>query len=403
MENFEIITNKVKSEGLYPSFLTIESGVNEPVCKIGGKEYLLFCANNYLGMTQNKDVKKAAIESVKKYGVGPGGSRVISGNVDVIEKLERSIADLTGTDDCITFPTGYMANVAIFMAVMDPVFGSIFGDDALNNRGGVIFSDEHNHGSIIDGCRLSTAKKVIFKHNDLDDLQKKITLNDLPNKLIVTEGVFSLEGEITPIPKFVELAKKTNSMLMVDDAHGVGIVGEHGGGVGEYFGCSKDIDIYMGCMDKAFGGTGGFLCGKKTLIDFLRISTRSSLLSSSITTEMAGAMLKAVELIKGGEGLRKKVFESSQYLRDSLIKNGFKVLGSDNIPSVPLFVGTDSVGVQFEKRLFDRGVYLPVVRWPAVPYGTSRFRIIVMAQHSKKQLDQLIENCIQIGKELEII
>ncbi len=403
MDTFEIITNKVKSEGLQPDFHVLQSGVNEPECTIEGKKYILFCANNYLGLTQNPKVKKAAIESVKKYGMGPGGSRVISGNVDIIVELEQKLSELTQTEDSITFPTGYMANIAVFSAVMDPVFGSIFGDDAINNQGGVIFSDEDNHGSIIDGCRLSSAKKVVFKHNNIDDLNKKIKLNDLPNKLIVTEGVFSLEGEINNIPKYIEVAKSNGAKLMVDDAHGVGILGKQGGGVGDHFDCSEDIDIYMACMDKALGGTGGFLAGKKALIDFLRISTRSSLLSSAITTSMAGAMIKSIELISNGSKLREQLFEKSDYLRRALKENGFTILGDDNIPSVPLLVGNDAIGVRFEKALFEEGIYLPVVRWPAVPYGTSRFRIIVMAQHEKKHLDKLVDACTRVGKTLSII
>ncbi|HEY1074126.1 MAG TPA: pyridoxal phosphate-dependent aminotransferase family protein, partial [Patescibacteria group bacterium] len=226
----ELFVDQFSQMGLYPDFHTIEGGVNEPVCKVNGEDYLMFCSNNYLGMTQHPAVKEAAKQAIDKYGVGPGGSRVISGNIDIIEDLEKAIAELTGTEDCLTFPTGYMANAAVFRAVMDPLFNNM----PVLAENSVIFSDEYNHGSIVDGCRLSKAKKVVFKHDDLADLEQKIKENDLPNKLIVTESVFSLDGEIINIPAYVELAKRTGCKLMVDDAHGIGVLGKHGGGVTEH-------------------------------------------------------------------------------------------------------------------------------------------------------------------------
>lgn len=399
MQNIKNFLLKFEQGELYPDFHTIQKGVNEPVCFVNNEKYLMFCANNYLGMSENLMVKIAAKKAIDRYGTGPGGSRVISGNVEIIEELERQISNLTLTEDCLTFPTGYMANVAIFQAMMDP----LLPDTPQRVSDGVIFSDEYNHGSIIDGCRLSSAKKVIFKHNDIDDLRKKIAENHLPNKLIVTEGVFSLDGEIINIPKYIEVAKESEAKLMIDDAHGVGILGEYGGGVGEYFGCSEEIDILMGCMDKAMGGTGGYLCGSKTLIKYLRIAARSSILSSAVPAGMAGSMVESINQIRKGQGLRDKLFENARYLKYKLIETGFKILGESDIPAIPLFIGDESIGIKFAKLLWDAKIFCPIIRWPAVPTGQSRFRIIVMVTHTKEQMDHFIDVSRVIGRKLGIL
>lgn len=403
MDHFFGFVEYIKQSGFYPNFDVIEEGVNEPNCTIEGKRYLMFSSNNYLGLTQEPSVKEAGKAAIDKYGVGPGGSRVISGNVDIIETLEKEISALTRTESTLTFPTGYMANIGAFSALMDSGIGELFGYGSFNTGEAKIFSDEFNHGSIVDGCRLSNVPKVIFKHNDLDDLRRKLHSNPVDRKLIVTEGVFSLEGEITPIDKMVEIARENDALLMVDDAHGVGILGENGGGVGEYFNCSPDIDVLMGCMDKAFGGTGGYLSGTKSMIDYLKVSARSSLLSSAIPTGMAGAMVESVKQIRMHKDRRDKILASSSYLRSSLIDSGFKILGKDNIPAVPLYIGNDRIGLEFEKRLNGHGIYCQLARWPAVPIGTARFRIIVMAQHEKAHLDALIQACKTIGKDLKMI
>ncbi|MEX0805443.1 MAG: aminotransferase class I/II-fold pyridoxal phosphate-dependent enzyme, partial [Candidatus Binatia bacterium] len=290
-------------EKLYPDFHTITGYVNEPEVEISGKKYLMFCSNNYLGITQNQEVKDAAKDAIDRYGVGPGGSRVISGNVDIVETLEKEIASLTDSEDCMIFPTGYMANISVFQALMDPLFFNL----PYKSSDSVIFSDEKNHGSIVDGIRLSKATRVIFKHNDIADLRRKITEYDLPNKLIVTEGVFSLEGEIIDLPAYVSLARETGSKLMIDDAHGIGVLGSRGGGTPEHLGCAGEIDILMGSFDKAFGCMGGYLCGKATLIKYLRIACRSSILSSSFPTPLAGALIRAVRVIKQGTDKRERI------------------------------------------------------------------------------------------------
>lgn len=386
----------MKEKGIYPRFMTITDGVNEPECTIDGETHLMFCANNYLSLTEHPKVRSAAKSAVDRYGVGPGGSRVIAGNIDIIEDLESRIAAMTGTEDCLTLPTGYMANVAVLKAVLDPFF---FGMPTRKDSSAV-FIDEHNHGSVHDGCRLTDALKITYRHDDLEDLEHKLATCNRPNKLITTEGVFSLEGRILDLPAYVALKQKYDAKLMIDDAHGVGIIGPRGGGVGDHYGRAGDIDILMGCMDKAFGGTGGYLCGSKPMIDYLRVALRSSVLSSAIPTMMAGAMIESVNLIESGQELRRTLFEKAAYLRDGLTNRGFTVLGPDAIPSIPLFMGDERVGMAFAEGFSRRNIMCSLVRWPAAPQGKARFRIIVMASHSYQHLDRFLDACEEIREEI---
>jgi len=396
LDSIPLFIEIMKEKGIYPTLTTISDGVNEPECRVNGQKYLQFCANNYLSLTEHPRVKAAAKAAIDKYGVGPGGSRVIAGNIDIIEELEVRIARMTGTEDCLTLPTGYMANVAVLKALLDPFF---FGMPVRKDSS-AIFCDEYNHGSVQDGCELSSAIKIMYKHDDLEDLERKLAGCDRENKLITTEGVFSLEGEILDLPAYIELARRYNAKLMIDDAHGVGIIGEHGGGVGDFFGRAKDIDLLMGCMDKAFGGTGGYLCGSKALIDYLRVSLRSSVLSSAIPTMMAGAMIESVEMMENGQELRRRLFDNATYLRNGLIEHGFTVLGRDTIPSVPLFMGDERVGLAFAEGFSKRNIMCSLVRWPAAAQGRSRFRIIVMADHTREHLDRFLEACDEIRAEI---
>jgi len=398
-DSIPVFLELMRESLIYPPFTTITDGVNEPECIVDGQKFLMFCANNYLSLTEDDRVKAAAKAAIDKYGVGPGGSRVIAGNIDVIEELEARIAGMTGTEACLTVPTGYMANVSVLKAILDPFF---FGMPAKKDSG-AIFTDEYNHGSIQDGCELTSAVKITFKHDDLADLERKLAECDRPNKLIITEGVFSLEGEILDLPAYVAVAKRYGAKLMIDDAHGVGILGERGGGIVDHWGCAKDVDILMGCMDKAFGGTGGYLCGSTAVIDYLRVGLRSSILSSAIPTMMAGAMIESVNIMENGQELRRSLFAKADYLRDGLRALGFTVLGRDNIPSVPLYMGDEYLGVRFTEELYKRGILCSLVRWPAAPQGAARFRIIVMANHTHEHLDALINACEDIGLELGML
>jgi 8-amino-7-oxononanoate synthase len=398
--NVQLLLDQIRKYDLYPRVLSLVSGVNEPEFVANGTHFLQFGANNYLSLSEHSYVTAAAASALEKYGVGPGGSRLMSGTVDVIEEVERRISRLTGMEDCLTFPTGYMANVTVFQALMNPFVGRL----PYRRSDGAIFVDAYVHGSITDGCQLSRARVVKFKHNDLDDLERKLGEHgDASNKLIVTEGVYCLEGEIIDIPAYVEVARAHGAKLMVDDAHAVGVIGLLGGGSPDYHGCADGIDILMGCMDKAMGGTGGYLCGKKTFIDYLRISANSSVLSSALPCSMAAAMIAAVDLIESGQHLRADLEEKSRYLKRGLHSVGLTVLGPNDLPSVPLFVGDEALGIAFAEGLKKKGIYSPVMRWPAVPAGRSRLRLSLMARHERSHLDRLVESCEEVGQGLGMI
>ena len=398
--NVELLLDRVRDHHLYPDFLTIEKGVNEPECVADGSNLLQFGANNYLSLSENPEVKAAAIRAIGEFGVGPGGSRVMSGNVTVIEEAERRFARLTGKEDCLTFPTGYMANVTVFKTLMNSFIGRL----PYQRSDGAIFVDAYAHGSIMDGCELSRVRVIKFKHNDLDDLESKLAEHEgTSNKLIVTEGVYCLEGEIIDIPAYIEVARAAGAKLMVDDAHAVGVIGPRGGGSPDYHNCADGIDILMGCMDKAMGGTGGYLCGSKTLIDFLRIAANSSVLSSALTCAMAAGMIAAIDLIERGAETREGLRAKARYLKQGLRNAGLTVLGAHDIPSVPLFIGDEALGIAFADGLRKRGIFCPAMRWPAVPLGRSRLRLSLMARHEQSHLDRLIKECHEVGHELGML
>jgi|WetSurMetagenome_2_1015567.scaffolds.fasta_scaffold60447_2 8-amino-7-oxononanoate synthase len=397
--NVELLLEKVREHGLYPNILSIERGVNEPECQTHEGRLLQFGANNYLSLSEHPRVKAAAILAITDYGIGPGGSRVMSGTVSVIEEVERRIAALTGMEDCLTFPTGYMANVTVFQAIMNPLVARL----PYRTSDGAIFVDEYAHGSLLDGCALSGVNVSKFKHDDIDDLKRRLEENaQFSNKLIVTEGVYCLEGEIIDVPAYIEVAREYGAKLMIDDAHAIGIIGSHGGGSPDYHDCADGIDILMGCMDKALGGTGGYLCGSKTLVDFLRIAANSSVYSSALPCSMAAAVLAAIGLIENGDDLRAGLVEKSRYLKAGLREAGFTVLGPNDLPSVPLLIGDELLGLAFAERLRAKGIFCPIMRWPAVPLGRSRLRLSLMARHEQSQLDRLIEACVETGSELSM-
>lgn len=400
MQNIYELLTFVKQNELYPTFYNIETAGTEPEVVINGRKCFMFSSNNYLGLSMHPRVIEKAKEYLNLHGLGPGGSRFLCGNVSVLEELDQKVANLVGTEDAVTFPTGYMANMGIFEALMDPFMGYF----PYRKGTGVIFSDEFNHGSVVDGCRISDAKKVIFQHNNLTDLEQKISRVPLRHhKMIVTEGAYSLEGEITALPRFVDIAKKYNAILMVDDAHGVGVLGERGGGAVERFSLQGQVDIIMGSFDKALGGMGGFLAGNKKLMEYLRIAARPYIFSSAVPGVMAGAMIEAINLCMHGQALRSKLFENYHYISSRLKSIGFKVLGSGDFPVAPVVIGNENVALQFAERLFDLGIYAPPFRWPAVPQGASRMRVTVMSNHTRAHLDGLLEAFERVGRQFQVI
>lgn len=390
----------LKTNELYPAFPSVDLDANEPYAIIDGKRYDMFCSNNYLSLSKDPEIVDAFIAGAKKFGLGPGGSRVINGNYRVIQELESKIAKLVGKEACLILPTGYMANVAVVRSLMDPLITGMPN----NAKDSLIISDELNHGSMIDGCKLSKAKVEVFKHNDLSDLEKILKTNSprYSNMVVFTEGVFSTEGEITDISKIVEISKRYGARVFVDEAHAIGVLGQYGGGCCADAGVSADVDIVMGSLDKAFGAMGGFLCGSQDLIDYLNIAMRSSILSSSYPAAFAQAMCVAVDKVTAAGDRRRRIQDLSERLRAGLQKSGLTVLGQ-GLPAVPVLIGEEELAVKFYDKLMERGIFTNIFRWPAVPEKKSRLRLTVMNDHSEEQIDKLIDAMASVGRELKII
>jgi 8-amino-7-oxononanoate synthase len=370
-----------------------------PQIRIGGKVFLNFSSNDYLGLATHPQIKEGALRAIRAHGAGPGGSRHLSGNLRMHGTLESAIAALVGAEDSITFPTGLMANAAIFRALSDVVDPSARHP----NERLVVLSDELNHASIFDGIEHSSAKCVLFRHNDIDDLRARLEqMTSWPNKLIVTEGVFALEGHCGALPQIVELAQQYDCKLMVDDAHGVGILGEKGGGAIQAAGVAGAVDIIMGSFDKALGAMGGYLAGNARLIQFLRFTARSYIFSSAVPAVMAGAVVAAVRIAssEAGQRLRMRAFDNSVYLASLLEANGFTIIGDRSTPAVPLLIGPDAMAIEVSRRLFRRKVFIAPFIAPAVPRGQSRLRITVTAAHTREHLHQLVNALLGVFAEV---
>jgi len=381
----------IKEQGLYPDTPVIEGPSTDPEILINGKKFLIFCSNNYLGMANKDFLKDAAIECIKKYGVGPAGARLMAGNLDIYNELEKTIADFLNKEDAMIFSTGYAANLGAIKALVDP----LMGDQPFKKGDSVIFSDELNHTSIIQGCKLSSAERIIYKHNDVQDLEQKI--KNFPNekrKLIITDGVFSMDGDIAPLGDIVLVARKYNASVMVDDAHGIGVLGKTGKGTEEYFNLNNhnnhNNDIVMGTLVKAFGTMGGFIAGAKDLIEYLKISAKTYIFSVPMSPVMAGASIEAIKYVKQHPEVIQNLISNADYLREELNKMGYNTLTSQS-PIIPVLLGTEKTAINFAKDLMENGIYIPAIRWPAVDKNRSRIRISVMAHHKKEHLDRLLE------------
>jgi len=378
---------KIKEKGLYRELRYIDTA-QSPWVKIGGKDFILLGSNNYLGLCDDIRLKKAAIDAINKYGVGSGGSRLTTGSYDLHKELEKKIASFKGTEASLVFNTGYMANVGIISALCDDTW--------------VIFSDKLNHASIIDGYRLSSAKLIRYKHCDMNDLLNKINKYRGSNNLIVTDGVFSMDGDIAPLPDIVKIAKKFNMMTMVDDAHATGVLGKNGSGTASYFGLENEIDISMGTLSKAVASEGGYVAGKKDLINYLINSARSFIYSTALSPSTIAVSIKALEIIEKDEERRIKLLKTSNWFQNELKIAGFIVMETKT-PIIPILIGEVDKAVEFSKILLSKGVYVPAIRPPSVPRGTSRLRISLMATHSKKDLEEVLVKIIEIGRKLKII
>lgn len=401
MEKIHEILSFFRKSGVYPDFLPVQSASTEPEVKIDGKEYLMFCSNNYLGLATHPKVIAGAEKELRKHGTGPGGSRLLCGNIDLLMEVDRKLASLVNKEAAITFPTGFMANLSPFKAILDPFMENLPAPAGSS----VIFADKFNHASLVDGCALSSAKLERFKHNSVNHLEAKLKKYSYKQrKMIVIDGVFSMDADFAPLSEITALAKKYNAFLMVDEAHSIGVIGPNGSGVCSLLKTTDKTDIIMGACDKALGATGGFLAGSKELIDYLRAVSRPYTFSSAMPAVMAGGILAAVEIIQSSEGeiIRNRLFENAKYLRNNLSGIGATILGQREVPVIPLLVGEEALTVQVAKRLLAQGIFCSPVIAPAVPKGTGRIRLTPMATHTKEHLDTLLNIVNDVFKELKV-
>jgi 8-amino-7-oxononanoate synthase len=386
MKRFSEKLDQIKKNGLYRKMKHLQTPQG-PHIKIDGKDYLLLSSNSYLGLCNDDRLRQAALDAIEKYGVGSGGSRLTTGSYEIHQKLEEEIAAFKGTEAALLFNTGYMANV-----------GTI---SSLASKSWVIFSDRLNHASIIDGCRLSGAEIVVYDHCDMSDLARKV--QGYPNRqaLIVTDGLFSVDGDIAPLPALVEIAKKNNILLMVDDAHATGVLGPNGGGTADYFGLCDEIDISMGTLSKALASEGGFIAGKRSLIDYLVNTARSFIFSTALSPATIAVARKALEIIRTEPQRRNTLLANAAWFRAELRKAGFDV-AENEAPIISIVIGEPDLAVTFSNRLMERNIFVSAIRPPTVPEGTSRLRISMMVTHARDDLKKAL-NCIaEIGHELGV-
>jgi glycine C-acetyltransferase len=380
----------LKTRGLYNEIDPLESA-NGPTIKIAGKELINLSSNNYLGLATDERLKKAAIEAVNTYGVGAGAVRTINGTMKLHLELEETIASFKKTEAAIAYQSGFNCNMAAISAVM--------------NKNDAILSDELNHASIIDGCRLSKAKIIRVKHSDMDDLRakaKEATESGLYNKvMVITDGVFSMDGDIAKLPEIVEIAEEFDLITYVDDAHGSGVLGK-GAGTVKHFGLQDKVDFQIGTLSKAIGVIGGYVAGKQHLIDWLKVSSRPFLFSTALTPADVAAAKRAIEILSESTELHDKLWESGTYLKNGLSEKGFDI-GDSETPITPVIIGDEVKTQAFSKRLNEEGVYAKSIVFPTVPKGTGRVRNMPTAAHTKEMLDQAIAIYEKVGKEMGII
>ena len=387
MKRFSEKLDQIKKNGLYRKMRHLQTPQG-PHIKIDGKDYLLLSSNSYLGLCNDDRLKQAARDAIEKYGVGSGGSRLTTGSYEIHQKLEEEIAFFKKTEAALLFNTGYMANVGAISSIAD--------------KSWIIFSDSLNHASIIDGCRLSRAEIVVYDHCDTKDLARKVQDNANRQALIVTDGLFSVDGDIAPLPAIVEIAKKNNILLMVDDAHSTGVLGPNGGGTADYFGLSDEIDISMGTLSKALASEGGFIAGKQSMIDYLVNTARSFIFSTALSPATIAVARKALEIIRIEPQRRETLLANAAWFRAELRQAGFAA-AENEAPIISIVVGAPDLAVAFSNRLMERNIFVSAIRPPTVPEGTSRLRISIMATHTGEDLEQALNSIAEIGRDLGVI
>jgi len=377
--------DELEAKGLKRTLRQLRSSQG-PLITIDGATVINFCSNDYLGLANDERLKAAAIEAIEKEGFGSGASRLVCGNMSSHRALEEGIARFKGCDDCLVFSTGYMANVGII--------ASLF------NRDDMIFSDRLNHASIVDGILLSQAKFKRYAHNDMNALQELLKeAAPAGKRAVITDSVFSMDGDLAPLDVIVRLAKKYDCLVMIDEAHAFGVMGEHGRGLAEHFGLERRIDIQMGTLSKAAGSFGAYVAGGKDLIDYFINKARSFIYTTGMPPSVAAASLKAVEIIQSEPELRSKLWMNTHVIKEGLQAMGFDTMSSET-PIIPVLIKDEMTAVTFSKKLLTKEIFVSAIRPPTVPAHTARLRISVSAKHTSQQCQQLLKSMRDVGKEL---
>ncbi len=378
----------LRQQGLYNTIRTIDSAQGAWLT-VDGKRVLNFCSNNYLGLANDDRLREAAKTAIDRYGVGPAAVRTIAGTLTLHQKLEERLAQFKGVPATISFQSGFTANL-----------GTI---SALVGKEDVIFSDELNHASIIDGCRLSGARIIRYAHNDaqsLDDQIKQAT--GYRRALVITDGVFSMDGDIAPLPQLVEVTQRHNLLLMVDDAHGEGVLGRGGRGIVDHYGLHGRVDIEIGTLSKAFGVVGGYVAAPVEIVEWLRQRGRPFLFSSAVTAADAAACLAAVDILETSTDRVDKLWENTRYFKGEMKRLGFDT-GRSETPITPVMLGEAELAQRFSRQLFEHGVFAMSIGFPTVPRGKARIRVMISASHERADLDRGLEAFARVGKELGVL
>ena len=382
------IHKEVRAAGLYPYYRSVSSP-QDPVVTLDGQKVIMLGSNNYLGLTTHPAVKEASQNAVKRYGTGCAGSRLLNGTLDIHVELEEKLADFVNAEAVLTFSTGFQVNIGVLSCLL--------------GRHDVAILDSMDHASIIDGVRLGFGKSVKYRHNDMADLEAKLSrISDQKGKLIVVDGVFSMEGDVANLPEIVKLKNQSGSRLFVDDAHSVGVFGPNGRGVAEHFGLEEEVDLVMGTFSKSLATVGGYIAGPIEVIDYVRHNARSGIFSAAMPPAAAAAAIKAIEIIRAEPERRKQLWETTDYMKRELEGLGYET-GPSESPVIPLAIGDDLTAFHMAKRLQEEGVFVNPVVSPAVPPGHSMIRTSYMATHKREHLDAALSAIQKVGRELDVI
>ena len=374
----DFILEELKSldeQSLRREYKTLER-IQGPVFQIDGKSYLSFCSNNYLGLADHSKIQQAVVAATGRYGWGVGASRLVSGNTAIHRELEKKIAEFKNTEDALVFPTGYMANMGALCA--------------LAGKEDVVIGDKLNHASIVDGCRQSGATFRVYPHNDVTRLETLLQRSaGYRRRLVVTDSVFSMDGDVAPLPEIARVAKKHDAMLMVDDAHATGVFGNEGKGLVAHYGLEGEVDVLMGSLSKAVGSMGGFIAGSRQLIDYLKNKARPFLYTTALPPAVCAASLAGLSLIREESFRIGRLWENVAFSKSRLSALNCSVSGDS--PIVPLIVGPAEDALALSEKLFQDGIIIPAIRPPTVPKGTSRLRVSLMATHTKDDINRLVD------------